>query len=74
MHLKNLCFIRIAPIISIPFALGNVFIGTAIAILLLIVNIIATALIIDHYPGTELGIFGYISFIFYVHVNQNLLL
>ncbi len=56
--------LRIAPIITIPFALGKVFIGTTIAIVLIILNIVATAIIIDHYPGTELGLFGYIHSFF----------
>jgi hypothetical protein len=47
----------IAPLMLIPFALGKRMIGFAIAILLLVINIITTALIINHYPGTEFGTF-----------------
>jgi hypothetical protein len=47
----------IAPIMLIPFALGKRMIGFAVAILLLVVNILTTALIINHYPGSEFGTF-----------------
>ncbi len=42
----------------IPYASGKKLIGILIALILLVVNIITTALVINHYPGTELGDFG----------------
>ncbi len=42
----------------IPFAMGKVYIATFISILILAANIISTALIINHYPGTEVGLLG----------------
>ncbi len=42
----------------IPFALNHVYIGLTISFIFLTANIISTALILDHYPGTEKGLFG----------------
>jgi len=57
-------FHSISPIMLIPFALDKTLIGVIISTGLLVGNIIITSLIINHYPGTELGAF----FIQYLHL------
>ena len=49
---------RIAPLMIIPFALNYFYIGLAVSLIFLATNIISTALILDHYPGSEKGLFG----------------
>ena len=49
----------IAPIMLVPFALGKKLIGLAVTGSIIAVNIVVTALIINHYPGSELGALEY---------------
>ena len=49
---------RIAPLMIIPFALNYFYIGLTVSLIFLAASIISTALILDHYPGSEMGIFG----------------
>ncbi len=49
---------RIAPLMIIPLALNKTILGIGITLVLLVTNIITTAVIVNNHPGTELGIFG----------------
>lgn len=55
---NDMQFHWIAPIMIVPFALNKKWLGYFISIVFLAGHILATALIVNHYPGAELGTLG----------------